>query len=202
MTKQQELQLKNGDEVFVKAFFDCRGNDGDAYVRYAFTNSRGERASSLLAVTSDSVFLRSDLQQPTPKYDPCRLFKQGDKVRIVSRNNRHFNREAGRFHNKIATIAFNEKDLGPDNLLRLVVEGEFIYSDAAYLELVTPVEELEPFFTKKDKAGLWWEVWKRDKEVGGVLVAYFSEEDHPNPKAAAEAECKRLNEKYYLENQK
>lgn len=195
MTQEQEIQLKKGDEVFVKAVFDSLANDGDAYVSYFWTNSRGERVSGLIAVTSDSVLLSSDLQQPAekPKYDPCRLFKRGDKVRIVRRNNRHFNLEICRFHNKIATVACNEKDLNPDIPIRLEVEGEYVFSDAAYLELVTPVEELERYGIAENLHG--WIVYKDNP---GNVVANFNN-IHPHAKEAAEAERDRLNEEHIKE---
>lgn len=61
-----------------------------------------------------------------------------------------------------------------------------------HIELVTPVEELEPYSVEESTD--YFSVEKDDAE----LCLYWKDK-HPNPKAAAEAECKRLKEEYRKE---
>ena len=57
---------------------------------------------------------------------------------------------------------------------------------------LTPVEELLPYSVEESTD--YFSVEKDDAE----LCLYWKDK-HPNPKAAAEAECKRLNEEYRKE---
>lgn len=74
-----------------------------------------------------------------------------------------------------------------------------IETEAFFLELLPTVEELDPYFTKENREEVWWEVLKRDEADGALFVAIFNTEEHPNAKAAAEAECARLNAEYRKE---
>lgn len=189
MNTEQLKQLKNGDEIFIRATFGKILDDGDVLFTHTQTSLDDE------VVKTEEYTLPGNVILPpsAPKYDPCRRFKKGDKVRSVPYKGR-----------KVALcgsiVTVEEDEMVNENLVSLVdAYGGIAVVDAAYLELVTPVEELEPYFTKEDREELWWEVWKRDEEVGGLLVALFSTGEHPNSKAAAEAECIRLNEEYRKE---
>lgn len=156
--------------------------------------------SSLQNLSFSSPEMRAFLEKfKAPKYDPCRKFRKGDKVRVVEWSGR--NPVLPFMDCKLGDIGTVIKDEETTSFfVRLHLEGKY-EKDMPYchLELVTPVEELEPYFIKEDKIELWWEVWKRDEEVGGLLVALFSTGEHPNSKAAAEAECARLNAEYRKE---
>lgn len=80
---------------------------------------------------------------PAPKYDPCREFRKGDKVRIVQCKGRHFDTETERLYFCEGIVTFNERN-GEyvDVSLTYGTSEEDIEIDPAYLELVQPVEEL------------------------------------------------------------
>ncbi len=204
MTKQQEIQLKNGDEVFVKAVFEGLASDGDAYARYFWTNARGARDSGLIAVSFDSVLRRSCLQQlaEKPKYEPCRLFKKGDKVRVVERNGRKFWNAAPETIYTVVADEYLHDD--PNVLLRGCVglnDGKPATLSAwnipfFHIELVTPVEELEPYFVMELKGG--YGVYNTRFQPETEACHYWNEM-HPHAKEAAEAECARLNAEHRKE---
>lgn len=76
-----------------------------------------------------------------PKYDPCRKFRKGDKVRAVKYKGRK-GTDCSYFTGKIYTVLQEERSNG---LLKLTDNVYVYYIDPAYVELVTPVEELEPY---------------------------------------------------------
>lgn len=171
----------------MKAFFDSLATDGDAYVNFSWTNCRGERISSQLAVTFDSVFLRSDLQQPAPKYDPCRLFRVGDIVTPIERDGREV--PDGAPVGEKCTVVEPEKN--GIVCIRYDVGSEYYIHEIPFyhLELVSPVEELKPY--RVEESTDYFSVDKGEEEI-----CLFWKDKHPNPKAAAEAECSLLNEGY------
>lgn len=136
--------------------------------------------------------------KPAPKYDPCRLFKKGDKVRVVERLGRKFwedNPET------IYTVVADEY-LHDDR--RVLHRGCVGLNDGKpetcsswnvpffHVELVTPVEELEPYRVDHNQYG--WHV-----EKDGEIVATYNDDRHPHAKEAAEAECARLNAEHRKE---
>ena len=68
-----------------------------------------------------------------------------------------------------------------------------------FLELVTPVEELEPYYV--EDVGNAWVVRKPEPSDMYSTQAWFSKERHPHAKAAAEAERDRLNAEHRKEQQ-
>lgn len=185
----------------MKAVFEGLASDGDAYARYFWTNSRGKRESGLIAVTFDSVLLRSDLQQPAekPKYDPCRLFKNGDEVCLREHNGRNpydfLNKcTIERYGLSLFRVLNDELESG-DVDIKCEFGGEQVMRiHCSHIELVTPVEELEPYFVAYDDK--FYHVHKKGEDA--ALAVYY-ETKHPHAKEAAEAECARLNAKYRKE---
>lgn len=130
--------------------------------------------------------------EPTPKYDPNRKFRKGDIVKPCQvkgrwqsitwkgRSGIHFTVTEDEDEDGIVSI----KD--PDCKLPSI-------TSAVFLELVTPVEELEPYIVVD--AHTHWDV--ADKNV--KTVAMYSKGLHPNAKAAAEAERDRLNDEWRKE---
>ena len=130
--------------------------------------------------------------EPAPKYDPCRKFREGDIVEPCQVKGRWFgtawkDRSGIRF-----TVTKDEDEEGvmwvqdPDSLHPKDVE-------AVFFQLVTPVEELEPYSVTAD-VGKHYVCDKR-----GMAISLYYNNSHPNAKAAAEAECARLNAEYRKE---
>lgn len=78
---------------------------------------------------------------PAPKYDPCRKFRKGDKVRAVEYKGRK-GTDCPNFTGKIYTVSQEERSNG---LLKLTDDVYVYYIDPAYVELVTSTEEMEPY---------------------------------------------------------
>lgn len=126
-----------------------------------------------------------------PKYDPCRLFRKGDKVTPRKRDGRVPDDDAP--CNVICEVAEDEEG----GKVRITYYHgsvvELFHVTALYLELVTPVEELGPYSVSE--ATVQYLVKEDNKKV----VAQFCKLYHPNAKAAAEAERDRLNAEYRKE---
>lgn len=123
-----------------------------------------------------------------PKYDPCRLLRKGDKVQVKKRDGR-CNGKAGEYlREAFCTVAEDETQ---NELVRVLHNATEYRLDPAYLELVTPAEELEPYYLTEST-----DFWGVDKDDLEVEAAVFWKKTHPNAKAAAEAERDRLNDDY------
>ena len=129
--------------------------------------------------------------EPAPKYDPCRRFKKGDKVRVVEYKGRCKKSHCIRVGDILSIAADEAND--DTFIARCERNNTDFYLDPAYLELVTPVEELEPYSVVD--AHTHWDVADKDMKT----VATYSKGFHPNAKAAAEAERNRLNAEYRKE---
>jgi hypothetical protein len=127
-----------------------------------------------------------------PKYDPNRKFRKGDKVRVVEYKGRNYtNVDTG----KEGVVSRNET--GADPAIEVTFgDDDFWDVDPAYLELVTPVEEQEPYYV--EDGGLSVMVNSRINER--VVCCSFHKNVHPNAKETAEAECARLNAEYRKEH--
>ena len=130
--------------------------------------------------------------ETAPKYDPCRKFRKGDKVRAVEYKGRR-GTDCPNFTGKIYTVSQEERSNG---LLKLTDDVYIYYIDPAYVELVTPVEELEPYRVKQNMQGRSYEV-KSPTPVRTVAAFFYGGENpaytEEKALAAAEAECARLN---------
>ena len=124
-----------------------------------------------------------------PKYDPRRLFKKGDKVRVVDWNGRTLDRKG-----KIGEVT--EDELGGRVTFSVGSHTFKICYPVCFLELVTPVEELEPYFIMELKGayGVYNTRFQPEAEV-----CHFFTDMHPHAKQAAEAERDRLNAEYRKE---
>lgn len=132
-----------------------------------------------------------------PKYDPCRKFREGDIVEPCQVKGRWFgtawkNRSGIRF-----TVTKDEDEEGvmwvqdPDSLHPKDVE-------AVFFQLVTPVEELEPYIVYENLSVCG--VMHRDEKDGKFIAVYFiSHYGKTIARERAEAECARLNEEYRKE---
>lgn len=129
---------------------------------------------------------------PLPKYDPCRPFREGDIVTPCQVKGRWcssaWKGRAGmhfivtKDEDGEATMRVKDPDSVADQLV-----------DVAYFQLVSPIEEQEPYYIV-DK-GDAYSICKDNMSVVDFNIAR-----HPNAKAAAEAECARLNEEWRKES--
>lgn len=182
LTQEQIKNLQPGDPIVIHTLFDHSDGDGDIRVR---TPSK-IGGSNIAYIHPNCVSLPSDSQSSTvnsqPKHDPCRLFRKGDKVRVVEWNGRNY---SGVENGKCGTVIRNEAWM----TIAVNFSGDRDWEiEPCYLELVTPVEELEPYEVteRSDYYGV-------DKDDLEVEAAIFWKKAHPHAKAAAEAECARLN---------
>lgn len=141
------------------------------------------------------------------KYDPCRKFRKGDKVRLVKYKNR---------------TPYDYEDycmVEEESLVYTLPEDEaedgFVYIDeehsvcVCYLELFMPVEELEPYYVHECKSDCSFEVCCEKQGKVVCRMAYFwhsescrGELTKEQAKAAAEAERDRLNAEHRKEMEK
>lgn len=134
---------------------------------------------------------------PSPKYDPNREFRKGDKVRLVQCNGRNpfdsFNGIEYPPDETIYTVEGDEYDNGKVELYAMDSFDAFEIHHSN-LKLVTPVEALEPYSVTNDDK--FYHIHKHGEEAS---IAVYAEARHPHAKEAAEAECARLNAEYRKE---
>jgi hypothetical protein len=134
--------------------------------------------------------------EPAPKHDPCRRFKKGDKVRLIAHRGRIAYYE-GLQYPPDRTVFIVEHDELKDGIVSIYEQPECDF-DAfdihfSFLELVTPVEALEPYSVETCQYGY-------TVNKGELILATYNDEYHPHAKEAAEAECARLKAEYRKEN--
>lgn len=132
---------------------------------------------------------------PAPKYDPCRKFRKGDIVRYVPHNGRECPAMPLDEYYRVKTLTVVEDEDANHNVLVETQDGRNKYIRFCFLELVTPVEELEPYSVVQP------ENYKCVRIMVGKRIHSsipFDEDECvcltlEQAKAAAEAECARLN---------
>lgn len=212
MNPEELKQLKPGDEIFIRAKYKESLEDGDVSFSHSFTNSFGEVIKTNGYTHSKNIIL----PPPAPKYDPCRKFRKGDKVRVVERYGRKFWNAAPE---TIYTVVEDEYLHDDQNVLHRGCVGindgkpETLSSwniPFFHVELVTPVEELYPYSVCQDAEMECFEVYKCEYTEGEegdekvwkiVRTTYFYGDKQglrtlAEAKEAAEAECARLNAEY------
>ena len=133
-----------------------------------------------------------------PKYDPCRKFKRGD---IVKKHYVH-----GRSNNAIGSLGLytvvEDEDTNGGNVV--VQDGVAMRYKvkAVFLQLVTPVEELDPYSVLETDTIDGFDIMRDGLCV--MTFPYGSKErgwyyNETAAREAAEAECKRLNNLYKQE---
>lgn len=134
-----------------------------------------------------------------PKYDPCRKFKKGDKVKLIEWNGRtpyDTHHELKPPPGEVHIVIEDEYDRNEVYIGMSAADEHQSVVHACHLELVTPVEELEPYSVKAHQHGYHIE------RFDGELVATYNNDTHPDALSAVMAECKRLNEKHGKEMEK
>lgn len=186
LTQEQIQNLKPGDKLALSHPLIFREYDSENDELLAINN--GE----YIYFHAVDVELPSEhgTSVPTPKHAPTRLFKKGDKVRIVKYNGRKFNAAPPTF--QLGKVYSVDEDENTEHCYVMLQSCDLYYAHpVAFLELVTPVEE--PYSVVN--AHTHWDVADKDMKT----VATYSKGNHPNAKAAAEAECARLNEEWRKE---
>jgi hypothetical protein len=155
--------------------------------------------SSLQKLSFSNPEIRAFLEKfKGPKYDPCRPFRKGDIVEPCQVKGRWLS-EAWKDRAGIRFIVTMSEDADGRMLVKDPDSIIDRYADAVYFQLVTPVEELEPYYVKDD--GTHYVVGKRPEEPEIVYLAEYSKDRHPHAKEAAQAECDRLNAEYRKEQE-
>ena len=187
-----KIEIKKGDHVFIPGVVDREPEGEYLYVSYKCGINRNgleyfrrDDAAKLLIFHPTNGTKNTE---PAPKYDPCRKFRKGDKVRVVEWNGRKDCRNG-----MVATVLSNEQGCFVDiECMIKEVKAELTYP-ACQLELVTPVEEIEPY--KVWDTTFSFNVGAEDSKA----VFYYGADMSTCPytkeqaAAAAEAECERLN---------
>jgi hypothetical protein len=187
LTEEQIENLKHGDPLVIHGTFEEVLKDGDICIKSSM------RLGSLVNENDLKCAHPSVVSIDKPKHDPCRPFREGDRVQARKIHGNlpqcRYNGNVGIKEGDIGTIArYNERNCYWVDFHK----GMNWCIDAAYLELITPVEELEPYSV--GESSHTWYVYKDDD----VVVA-FNKEKYPNAKEAAEAERDRLNEEWRKE---
>ena len=203
------------DTYYVRLQVDCITSD---IIYVTFLDMQHNRVQSVVfnktfarAISPINAENGTEIAEPAPKYDPCRPFKAGDIVTPSSVKGRWFD-TAWKDHREIRfTVTKAENEEGT-MWVQKADSSTPIWVLAAFFQLVTPVEELERYVVIHNDYEKYYEVcWKDDDEPDGrtgrtrCLTIFWY---HNPPKtytqeearAAAQAECDRLNAEYRAQN--
>lgn len=196
LTEEQIKNLKKGDKLIAEVQFHSLVPYGDLMCLAPLTDSKGE------AVKTPRFYNPSCLSLPLakPKYDPNRKFRKGDIVEPCKGREVYacewedcvFHKMDGKYEvqgdEKEGHVSVIDKETGIE-----------CYVSAFAIELVTPVEEREPY--RVETGG-----YNRFRiKKGNLEYAYFPFGEHcvlsmDEAKAAAEAERDRLNDEHRKKN--
>lgn len=195
LTPEQIKNLKPGDPLLIHGTFVKTHYDGDIQYESPYTGPDDKISNTYRSTIPSCVSLPEHKTveitlTPTPKYDPCRLFKKGDIVEPVERWGRKLRIKAG--HYRIDTDEVDNRVM----MTHCETGVSFAAIDTVYLNLITPVEEVEPYKIAFDDVTQNWNVIK-----DGVVLCSYKGTKHPHAEKSAEAERDRLNEEYRKENQ-
>lgn len=190
MTKEEAKQLKTGDKILVEAEVELVYTDGDIQLSCKHTDYTGRIVTRGCAVIQENVTLMPE----KPKYDHCRLFRKGDNVR--RRKVLEGRYLSCMMHDLPFDTDFTVISGEKNAMVGINKDDDIHFVSFAMLELVTPVEELEPYSVRESDAF--------DIVCGGkiVMTIPFTEDDYytfEQAKAAAAEECDRLNAEWRKE---
>lgn len=192
LTEEQIKNLKPGDPIIIHGTFKRIFEDGDIVSRIKTTDLRGKVVNNNATIHPSCV----SLSQENVKCNPYRLFKKGDKVRIVEWNGRKRSLVSSMNASVLTTCEyFFVKENEDDSLVYVTDDRKIGYMclPPCYLELITPVEEIEPYYIEETEYEFCVTIMVGERKD---TPATYHKKMHPNAKAAAEAECKRLNEEW------
>lgn len=193
LTDEQIKNLKPGDTIFLNNY-PLTFRDSNIHGDVLANDNVAECNEGGICWFSKNYL---SIDNATPKYDPCRPFKKGDVVTPRKRNGRLIAAAKPLLRDKNYVVTRDEKT----NCLIYFSDGDDEYAiDPAYLELVTPVEELEPYTVHSivgdNGKTAFFAVRKGDVTVAAFFCdtpRAFTEEQ---ALAAAEAERDRLTAEY------
>lgn len=194
MTKEQEkMFVQQGDVVLVQGVVDKAHKSGDLLVRFKTESG----VNSYAWIGKEYVGKTWAVAPEKPTYDPCRIFKKGDKVEYSPRDGRDC-LEAPWIYDEAEVIEDEDKTGS------VVVRFTFNYGAPSihkvpwyYLQLVTPVEELEPYYVGETASV--YEVFNRNENNSSVAIFFKSQYSIEKAKERAAAECARLNAEHRKE---
>lgn len=190
MNTQQYKPFKEGDNVLVYGVVESVGI-GDVLISLTLANGEKTRVWVSMNHVGAAWALPSDSpSSPAPcasKYDPCRLFREGDIVAPCEHNGRPAWGSTPAF-SRVQAIAEKYTVHRDEARGEVIVRDNsgFITFAHSHLKLITPVEETEPYSVETCQYGY-------TVNKGELILATYNDETHPNAKEAAEAECARLN---------
>lgn len=126
-----------------------------------------------------------------PKYDPCRLFKKGDVVKIRS----VFGRKI--YIDDVLYEVVWDESCNKISIKKLTSDETLVGMSSVFFELVTPVEERSPYYVKETASV--YEVFNRNENNSSVAIFFKSQYSIEKAKECAEAERDRLNAEYRKE---
>ena len=194
LTQEQLDTLEKGTPIVIHTTFDHFDCDGD--VRYKSPYSIEEENYGY--IDPKYVSLPGEtVEQPTPKYDPTRLFKKGDKVRVVKCKGRDFN--------SWARIVVDIDEMLDCDISVIAENGEENSIDPAYLELIIPVEDSVPYTVVHKPALQHFQInYGKLHYMTFPYGLYKSKGWYhtiTTARDAAEDECKRLNDEWKQSHQ-
>ena len=206
LTEEQIKNLKPGDPLVIHGTFDSHSPFGNIIIKHREQMLSGISEKSLVYVHPSAVSLPSEhgtslsrrssegaeTEVPTTKYDPCRLFRKGDRVKTRS----VFGRKI--YIDDVLYEVMWDESCNKISVKDLTSAETLVGMPSVFFELVIPVEEMEPYFVIKGDLINGWDVCKQKNENICCTVATFTQ-GHPNAKAAAEAERDRLNDEWRKE---
>lgn len=186
LTQEQIQHLKPGDKLALSHPLIFREYDSENDELLAINN--GE----YIYFHAVDVELPSEhgTSVPTTKHDPTRLFKKGDKVRIVKYNGRKFDGAPPTF--QLGKVYRVDEDEDTKHCYVMLQSCDLYYAHpVAFLELVTPVVETEPYIMLENVPRNSIEV--RDKRTNKVEATFYFGKDHAYTfeQAATRAEAER-----------
>lgn len=206
--------IKVGDYHPVLARVGYKNKKGN----YGITIQWGDGVQETRSLTPAEVCAMFYICETKPKYDPCRKFRKGDIVRLREYNGRKpydfwHKQTIKHFGAKLDTVYEDEKeDSGHVDIYQdAPIDELMVRVHASYLELVTPVEELEPYYISTNRDCSTCTIFKRTEGTELVYAAYYFTQgkgcsnallSQEEAIARAEAECARLNAEYRKEQEK
>lgn len=220
LTDEQIKNLKPGDPLIIRGKFDSIFNDGDIGIKVSITGGYGEDYAvikettyahpscvSLPSVKSRKKSHTTKISEEHPKYDPCRKFKEGDIVDYRRRYGRDYETVPDPEDYKLARVISSEDEesgmVGVEFIEAYGGEDVYFAVPWFHLELVIPVEELNPYSIIVQPEDYHCVRIMKGTKIHSSFP--FDEEEcvyHTleEAKAAAEAERDRLNAEHRKEN--
>ena len=194
------MQLKRGDALLIHGTFRRIFSDGNIGIDVKETNIHTDQPQdNLIYVSPTCVSIPSEpptLVGSPSKHSPCRKFRKGDRVRVITWNGRTpFDTIHGLKINpgEVHIVLDDEYERNEVYIGMSAADEEQSVIHACHLELVTAVEELEPYSVVD--AHTHWNVADKNMKT----VAMYNKGYHPHAQAAAEAERDRLNAEHRKE---